>query len=120
MGMFDNIKVDMPFEGKRDDVEWYQSKDVPNDWLYLEKWTIKADGTLVKHGVRYEDQSDPNADGLLKMAGMCTPIPEPEKDETHDFHGDIGFGFWNNENDHADFIARFTEGKCTRIWKVER
>lgn len=120
MGMFDYIRCEMPLpaEPRPPAVEWFQTKDVPTGQLYLEKWAIRADGKLVKFGVRYEDRSDPKAEGLMKLCGMATPVLVPEKDEVFDdFHGDICFGHYDSETkEDWDYIARFTDGKCNRIW----
>lgn len=122
MGMFDYIKTEMPLpsEPAPPAVEWFQTKDVPTGQLYLEKWIIRADGSLVKLGVRYEDHSDkslPEGD-LGRLAGIMTPVAVPELDEVMDkFHGDIWFGHYDTKTkEDWDYIARFTEGVCTKIW----
>ena len=100
-------------------VEWFQTKDVPTDQLYLERWVIRADGRLVKHGVRYEDRSDKSLpkDDFRRFAGMMTPVPVPEDDRViEDFHGDLCFGHYDDKTgEDWDYIARFTDGVCTRI-----
>jgi hypothetical protein len=120
MGMFDYIKSEMPLPGDpRPDVEWFQTKDVPTDQLYLEKWIIRSDGRLVKLGVRYEDHSDKTLpeDDIMRLAGMMTPILDPSLDRTFDdFHGDLEFGHYDTKSgEDWDYTARFTDGKCTKI-----
>jgi hypothetical protein len=124
MGVFDYIKTEMPLpaEPPPPQVEWFQTKDVPNDCLWLEKWVIRADGRLVKLGVRYEDHSDKTLpeDDIGRLAGMMTPILDRSLDQTFDFHGDISFGHlvWETREDW-DYVARFTDGICTKIWCEE-
>lgn len=124
MGMFDYIKSEMPLpaDPPPPDIEWFQTKDVPTGQLYLEKWIIRADGRLVKLGVRYEDRSDKTArkGSWESIAGIMTPVPVPEDDEVMtDFHGDISFGHYSNTKEWWDYTARFTDGFCTKIWCSE-
>lgn len=125
MGMFDYIKSEMPLpaEPTPPAIEWFQTKDVPTGQLYLEKWLIRADGCLVKLGVRYEDRSDKTLpeDDIMRLAGMMTPVAEPSLDEVFsDFHGDLSFGHYDtNTKEWWDYIARFTDGRCTKIWCSE-
>jgi hypothetical protein len=119
MGMFDYLRCKMPLpsEPAPPSAEWFQTKDVPTHQLYMERWTIEADGRLIKHGVRYEDRSDPNAEGFLRWLGCMTAVLVPEEDKVVDFHGDIGFGHFDYETkEDWDYVARFTEGRCTKIW----
>lgn len=121
MGMFDYIKSEMPLpsDPAPPRIEWFQTKDVPTDQLYLEKWIIRADGRLVKLGVRYEDRSDKTLpeDDIMRLAGMMTPVAEPSLNKTFgDFHGDLSFGHFDTETrEDWDYIARFTDGVCTGI-----
>lgn len=103
MGMFDYIRTEMPLpsEPKPPADEWFQTKDVPTDQLWLARWVIGADGTLTKLGVKPGDAS----------------VLDPTRDEIiHDFHGDIGFGEYDSATGESwYYVARFTEGKCVRI-----
>ncbi len=119
MGLFDYIRIKMPLpsEPPPPRTKWFQTKDVPTDQLYLERWTIESDGSLIKHGVRYEDKSDPKAEGLYRLCGMITPVPVPDDDAAIPFHGDIYFGHIDHKTgEDWQYVARFTEGRCTRIW----
>lgn len=74
MGMFDNVRCLYPTpwpEAADFGFEW-QTKS--SQWPYLERWEIRADGTLWHEDVDYEDRSDPKAEGLLRVAGMMTPV----------------------------------------------
>lgn len=123
MGMFDYIRTKMPLPADPappEGVEWFQTKETPTYQLWLDKWTIEADGRLVKHAYRIEDHSDPNAETAFeRVIGCMTRIDEPEKDETIPFHGDIGFGHYDSKTgEDWNYVARFTEGRCVRIWHV--
>ncbi len=119
MGMFDYIKCEMPLPNPQPPVEWHQTKDVPTDQLYLEKWLIRADGRLVKYGVRYEDRSDKTAapGSWESVCGLMTPVLVPEGDRVFDdFHGDLCFGHYDSKTgEDWDYTARFTDGVCTKI-----
>jgi hypothetical protein len=124
MGLFDYIRIKMPLpaDPPPPSVEFFQTKDVPTLQLWMEQWTIEADGRLIKHGVRYEDRSDPNAKpgSLESIIGSMTSVPEPEQDEIVPHHGDICFGHFDTQsNQWWEYTARFTEGICTRIWCSE-
>lgn len=125
MGVFDYIRCrkPLPADPAPPAIEWFQTNDVPTEQLWLEKWTIEADGRLIKHGVRYEDRSDPNAEpgSLESIAGCMTAVPVPEEDAAiEDFHGDLEFHHFDKEGGWWSYIARFTEGRCVRIWLNER
>lgn len=121
MGMFDYIRVRMPLpaDPKPPDTVWFQTKDVPTAQLWMEKWTIEDDGRLIKHGFRYEDRFDKSApEGSLESVEGMIAVEVPEDDKAIDFHGDLRFcelldGEW------WEYVARFTEGRCTRIWCEE-
>lgn len=120
MSLFDYIKCEMPLpsDPAPPDVEWFQTKDAPQDWPCLERWVIRADGRLFKPGVRYEDRSDPSAEGIARLTGMMTPVEDPSLDAVmDDFHGDLVFYHldWKTR-EWWEYTARFTEGFCTRVW----
>lgn len=122
MGMFDYIRCKMPLpaDPAPPQCEWFQTKDVPTAALYLDKWTIEADGRLIRHAYRVEDHSDQKAKGLLRFKGCMTKVFEPENDTAVPYHGDISFGHYDSRT-HGDwdYVARFTDGVCTRIWLDE-
>lgn len=121
MGMFDYIRVKMrlPDQPPPPKIEKFQTRDTPNQ--FLNNYTIEADGTLIEHVVRYEDHSNPDAASPLeRFAGMMTSTPEPEKDHAIAFHGDITFYHYDDQTrEWWEYVARFTEGKCVRIWCSE-
>jgi hypothetical protein len=120
--MFDYIRTEIPLpsEPKPPNVEWFQTKDTP-DGCFLENWAILADGRLKYFGVRYEDRSDPTLEGLAGVAGMMTSVPDPSRDKIYeDFHGDLEFGHYDGRTkEHWEYVARFSEGRCVRIWCKE-
>ena len=124
MGMFDYIRCEMPLpsEPAPPAIEWFQTKDVPTDQLYLEKWKITASGELVKLGVRYEDRGDKTAPlgSAARVVGCMTPVHMPDDDKAFPFHGDLNFGHYDSKTgEDWEYMARFTEGKCTKIWCAE-
>lgn len=71
MGMFDDLKClyPLPVEGANDIA--YQTKSLI---CFMEDYEIREDGTLWIQEYDTEDQSDPDAPGLLKFSGMLTRI----------------------------------------------
>ena len=74
MGMFDYVQCHypLPVEGAAD-VE-YQTKDTPAQWL--DRYEIRADGTLWHQDYDTEDRSDPNAEGFARLFGCATRVNE--------------------------------------------
>lgn len=119
MGMFDHIKVKMPLPDThpKPNCEWFQTKDVPTVQLWLDSWIIEEDGRLRKVGYTVEDRSDKTLpdDDIRRFNGMMTRVMDPALDEIVQYHGDIEFH--QIENDMWwSYVARFTDGICTRIW----
>lgn len=121
MGMFDYVRVEMPLPAEPappPPETRFQTKDSPDGYLFLETLVLRSDGTLIRPGIRYEDRSDPNEEGLKRLIGMMSPVSDPLLDTVFsDFHGDFEFGHYVYETgEDWDYVARFTEGKCTKIW----
>lgn len=74
MGMFDNItvKTPLPLPAYQDEV--FQTKDTPLQWMT--DYVIREDKTLWHSEHDYEDRSDPNAEGLMRICGSMTRINE--------------------------------------------
>jgi hypothetical protein len=121
MGVFDYIRVKMPLPALPlpPDIEWFQTKDVPTDQLWLLKWTIEEDGCLIRHGYHIEDRGDKGAPegSIERVAGCMTTIYDPALDEAVDFHGDIAFGHYDDKTGGDwGYVARFTNGRCVNVW----
>lgn len=99
MGMFNYIKIDrkqLPVEIPDDLGHGWQTKDTPHQ--YLRVYQITPEGEL----------------HLLEWNGEAYVFEEA----LDDFHGDIAF-YDSASDEWFEFVARFTEGKLTRIWRVE-
>jgi len=73
MGMYDDLRVLYPLpDGIPNDLEW-QTKSLE---CALDNYEIREDGTLWHELYDTEDHSDPNAEGLLKFAGMWARVNE--------------------------------------------
>lgn len=122
MGMFDYMECEMPLPSDPAPPVnvVFQTKDVPTDQLWMETWVISTEGRLIKKGVRYEDRSDPNAEpGTIdSIIGCMTSVEVPENDKQIFYHGDIEFHHCDNSR-WWSYIARFSEGVCTKIWCAE-
>lgn len=118
MGMFDYIECKMPLpeHPPPPTVQLFQTKF--SDWPQLERYVIGADGRLIKLGYTIEDRSDfALGIGTDRLAGCASYVFDPKLDQVIDFHGDILFGLYDDTTgEDWDYVARFTEGVCTRIW----
>lgn len=102
MGMFDYLRIDkamLPVELPEGFVAQWQTKDTPEQ--YLETYEITAEGELR----RVEWNGDTEQYEPVEVLG--------------DFHGDLRFYTSHPMTDEwFEFNARFTEGKLSRIWRV--
>jgi hypothetical protein len=121
MGMFDYIRVKMPLPSEPPPPECsdFQTKDT--DAQYMEHYTIEEDGRLIHHTVAYEEvpkaeRPYPNArpQSLNALCGILRRVPTGDVEVP--FHGDIGFYEFSRDRGWWSYIARFTEGRCVRIW----
>jgi len=118
MGMFDYIRTKMPLppDPTPPNVDWFQTKDTEDisGQLYLERWTIDADGRLVHHTGDYVLEPDKTKEGIMALAGALKL--KNKRDVVYPYHGDIHFGYYDTETkDDWNYVARFSEGKCVRI-----
>lgn len=124
MGLFDYLRCEMPLPA-----EWpgegfrFQTKDT--DAQYMEQYTITADGRLVHHAVRYEDvppaeraYPDAKPGSLESVVGITRRVPTGDVEVL--MHGDLQFHDLDAERGWVSFVARFTEGRCVRIWLEEQ
>ena len=99
MGMFDDVRCDMPLPEHQDGE--FQTKDLE---CAMSHYRITKDGRLVR-----EKASTFYADGL------------PLGDVNH--HGFLSFYDWWGDDRSSDnwieYRAKFTDGKCVGIEKVE-
>ncbi len=113
MGMFDYMRCEMPLpEPAPPPDTLFQTKDVPTAQLYLEHWKITADGSLLHEESDYRMVEDAQAPlGFWQMRENKRWVPV-------DHHGDIEFYHLGDDGQWWAYKARFTEGRCTRIFRV--
>jgi hypothetical protein len=73
MGMFDDIECRWNKLPKEHRGLHYQSKDID---CCMESFLVDRDGYLWKLACEYEDRSDPNATGIMRLAGCMTQVNE--------------------------------------------
>jgi hypothetical protein len=125
MGMYDTIKINkniLPLSDEEknkipDNVEW-QTKSFDNE---LTEIYITDDGKLKINRFEYEvvpkeERPNPNAEGLLGLAGSLRRINE--RIETLDYHGICEF-YTYFEEQYYTFKAKFTDGKLQNIERVK-
>lgn len=107
MGMFD----DLTYRGHE-----YQTKSLD---CTLDQYEIRADGTLWHETYRTEDQSDPNATGLMRFVGVFARVPTGWERVMHT--GEVRFyraldrgPNWKWE----EFVAFYADGELIRLLPV--
>jgi len=114
MGMFDNLRCEYPLPVDGANELLFQTKDTPVQCLDLYK--IDADGQLWHENYDVEDQSDPNAEGFLRLAGCCTRVNQ--RWEKENFSGVITFYTALDEEDESswvEFVAEFIDDKLIKM-----
>lgn len=72
MGMFDDLRCDYPLPADGANALAYQTKDTPAQWCEL--YVITKDGQLMHEEYDEEDQSDPKAEGLMRLLGSAARV----------------------------------------------
>lgn len=126
--MYDYIKCEYPLPG--DPPEWVrenaldgvcQTKDT--DAMFMETYTITADGRLVHHTVRYEAVPEnerpyfgkPEWESeFMRLCGSVRSVPTGAV-ELSDYHGDLRFYTSNDAGKFYEYVARFTNGVLQQI-----
>lgn len=119
MGMFDTLRCDYPLPARAQVQDLsFQTKSL--DCLML-NYQVRADGTLWVEDFDIEDRSDPNAEGLARLAGMMTPTNQRWR-HMDDFTGEVVFyGDYGPRNasgwgeGQVEFSAYFTAGTLTAV-----
>ena len=119
MGMYDDLrcKYPLPLAGANDLA--YQTKDTPEQWLGM--YEIREDGTLWHETYETEDRSDPNAEGLLALAGSMTRVNKQW--EPCAMTGEIRFYTYTDDNDldgsWVEFSAYTVNGKLHTLVQIK-
>ena len=109
MGMFDNLRCEYQLPGLKDSTSIeFQTKSFDS---LLDDYKITADGLLMIEEYDIEDRSDPNAVGILKMAGCLTRIPLSWK--PIDFTGVVNF--YGDKNSGSIFLISFSPPKTSKL-----
>lgn len=94
MGLYDYVRCEMPLEQCPEWATEFQSKDTPAQ--YLDRYEIRADGTLWHELYDTEDRSEPNAAGLMAFRGSQTPVNKR----------------WEHEDEFDGVIDFYTSNSC--------
>lgn len=71
MGMFDHVKCLYPLPNEKHNGLDFQTKSLES---LMDNYEIRPDGTLWIETYDVEDQSDPKAEGLMRIVGCMTRI----------------------------------------------
>jgi hypothetical protein len=119
MGMFDDLRCEYPLPAEGANALSYQTKDTPAQWMEL--YIIGADGRLMHEEYDTEDHSDPNAEGLMRLAGSQTRVnkrlvPVP------DFLGELRFYTFEKDSfddrdpgSWVEWSSYFVDGKLKEV-----
>lgn len=113
MGLFDYVRCRYPLPIEGAEAMEFQTKDT--DWPYMEQYEIREDGTLWRQEYDTEDRSDPNAKGILRLAGMATRVNE--RWVRCDMTGELRFyGAWDKQLEtRVEFSAYFVKGELKHM-----
>lgn len=116
MGVFDYISVDYPLPVDRPAPQNPEFQTQDTDAQYLERYTLTADGRLIHHTVRrVKTPTDQLPYPDIPVIGSITSIPDGDVEVP--FHGDLEFHHLDTSTrEWWSYVARFTEGRCVRIW----
>lgn len=112
MGLFDYVRCEYPLPLEGANALEYQTKDT--DWPYMERYEIRADGTLWRQFYDVEDHSDKNAEpgSAASIAGCMARVNERWSPES--LSG--AFEFYTSRGDEwIEFAALFDKGKLLSI-----
>ena len=107
MGMFDYIRfeLDNPILSITNTNTLYQTKSFDN---HMETYVVTQNREIYREEYEYVSTEAP--DSILGFE-VRTKEEEPSRIYLTDYHGDVIF-----YTDDMDYVARFTDGKLTRIW----
>lgn len=120
MGVFDHIKCLLPLPDWDGDPDTeFQTKDTP--YQFMSNYMIGRDGKLYEEVQEWEtvppeEREFPPDHKFHNIVGVMR-VKKSWIEEVEDFHGDIRFYNYVN-GDFVEFVARFTDGVCTRIKRV--
>ena len=125
MGMFDYVSCEIPLPCCNG---WlFQSKDLDDE---MKRWTIRSNGTLVKH--EYDTEMTPDEElpeknrnapegSLLKLFGVIRTVKGSERDVVCNYDGDVIFYpdvQYRGEHGDEEFRATFRKGVVTEICQM--
>lgn len=105
MGMFDEVKCNMPLpDGRVSPGSWFQTKSL---CCCMGKYTITAEGRLISHKYRYDIEGTWDA-----RPGVMLPKYNPVHigDVDMDYHGDISMCASTKDDTFVEYVVRFTHG----------
>lgn len=94
MGMFDYVKCACPLpDGEDGEAIGFQFQTKDTEAQFLDRYEIRADGTLWHEQYEVEDHSDPEADGFAAWVGAMTRV-RPHWERVL-FEGELNFYYSN-------------------------
>ena len=115
MSLYDNVSIEFDLPDELKEIAEWQTKDF--DHPFLNKYVITKTGRLLKEKVHYEDRSDPNATGIMALVGALSAVHDGWEDMN--YHGMLNFHGLDKNNKYISCEAKFTDGECIEIKKVE-
>lgn len=116
MGMYDDLRCDYPLPADGANALSYQTKDTPAQWCEL--YVIDKDGFLLHERYDVEDRSDPEAVGLMALAGCATRVNK-RLVSVPEFTGEIRFYDLPDGGGWIEFSSYFIDGKLQSVTLLE-
>ncbi len=117
MGMFDELYCKYPLPVSGLESICFQTKDTPAQFLDL--YEIRNDGTFWHETYDIEDQSDPQAEGIRRLAGLMARVNQ--RWERLDFKGEVVFYGYTDSQEAGGtdelfvFSAYFVDGILRKL-----
>lgn len=112
MGMFDDLNCKYPLPAEAKGITWFQTKDTPAQ--ALDVYEITETGELWHQEYDFEDRSDPDAEGILRLAGMLTRVRK-RWIRCDTFTGGITFYAFKDAENHDGWIEFTALFKCGQL-----
>ncbi len=117
MGMFDELRCHYPLPIEGTNGLLFQTKDT--DAQFLDLYEIREDGTLWHETYDIENKSQPNAEGVVSIAGSLLRVNKQWKREH--VTGEIRFYATSGSDDSGwlEFSAHFVDGHLKQLHTIE-
>lgn len=114
--MYDDVRFKYPLPLDNANGHVYQTKDLD---CQMDNYEVREDGTLWVQQYDTEDRSDPKAEGIFRIIGMCTRVNQ--RWEPSNWTGEMRCYDFNDEHGQGwvEWKITFVDGKVHRCELIE-